>query len=137
MLIYIILAIVLMATFLDFHLGYGFSLFGWLVVLGFVLFSFHVPVWLIIMVLAILSVAIAVFIVKNNRTQTDKTKYTFELVGKEGKVVKISEDGTILVEVDGDTWISYPENKNEKFKPNDPVVVTGQNGLKLKIKKKE
>nr|2EXD_A Chain A, nfeD short homolog [Pyrococcus horikoshii OT3] len=58
-------------------------------------------------------------------------KYTFELKGKVGKVVKIAEDH-YLVEVEGDKWIAYSD---EKLSLGDRVMVVDVDGLKLKVKR--
>lgn len=55
----------------------------------------------------------------------------FELKGKVGKVVKIAEDH-YLVEVEGDKWIAYSD---EKLSLGDRVMVVDVDGLKLKVKR--
>ncbi|MDK2869892.1 MAG: hypothetical protein PWP39_1127 [Pyrococcus sp.] len=80
---------------------------------------------------AVISYMVFARIIKKETRDMGKGKYTFDLKGKEGKVVRISEDH-YLVEVDGDTWIAYSE---ENLKPGDKVVVEDVDGLKLKVRK--
>ncbi|WP_010480238.1 NfeD family protein [Thermococcus zilligii] len=58
-------------------------------------------------------------------------KYTFDLVGKVGKVVKVGEDH-YLVELEGDRWIALSD---EPLSPGDKVEVTAVDGVKLVVRK--
>lgn len=58
-------------------------------------------------------------------------KYTFELVGKRGRVVKVAEDH-YLVELEGDNWIALSDDKLEV---GDTVEVVKVDGVKLIVKK--
>lgn len=58
-------------------------------------------------------------------------KYTFDPVGKVGKVVKVGEDHYI-VELEGDRWIALSE---DTLRPGDKVEVTGIDGVKLIVRK--
>ncbi len=58
-------------------------------------------------------------------------KYTFDPVGKVGKVVKVGEDH-YLVELEGDRWIALSE---DTLRPGDRVEVTGVDGVKLIVRK--
>jgi membrane protein implicated in regulation of membrane protease activity len=58
-------------------------------------------------------------------------KYTFELVGKRGRVVKVAEDH-YLVELEGDKWIALSD---EELKVGDTVEVIKVDGVKLIVKK--
>jgi len=58
-------------------------------------------------------------------------KYTFDPVGKTGKVVKVGEDH-YLVELEGDRWIALSE---DELKIGDTVEVTGIDGVKLIVRK--
>ncbi len=60
-------------------------------------------------------------------------KYTFDPVGKVGRVVKVGEDH-YLVELEGDRWIALSE---EDLKPGDRVEVTEVDGVKLIVRKAE
>ena len=60
-----------------------------------------------------------------------KKKYTFNLNGKKGKVVKVKEDH-YLVELEGDTWIAYSD---EELKVGDAIIVDYADGLKLYVRK--
>lgn len=60
-------------------------------------------------------------------------KYTFDPVGKRGKVVKVAEDH-YLVELEGDRWIALSE---EELQVGDTVEVTGVDGVKLIVNKAE
>jgi membrane protein implicated in regulation of membrane protease activity len=58
-------------------------------------------------------------------------KYTFELVGKKGKVVKVAEDH-YLVELEGDRWIALSKDRLEV---GDTVEVVKVDGVKLIVRK--
>ena len=58
-------------------------------------------------------------------------KYTFDPVGKVGKVVKVGEDH-YLVELEGDRWIALSD---DALRPGDRVEVTGVDGVKLIVRK--
>ncbi|ACS33011.1 Nodulation efficiency protein D related protein (nefD) [Thermococcus gammatolerans EJ3] len=60
-------------------------------------------------------------------------KYTFDLVGKRGKVVKVAEDH-YLVELEGDRWIAFSD---DELQAGDVVEVKAVDGVKLIVKKAE
>lgn len=58
-------------------------------------------------------------------------KYTFELVGKRGRVVKVADDHYV-VELEGDKWIAISD---EKLNFGDIVEVKALDGIKLIVKR--
>lgn len=58
-------------------------------------------------------------------------KYTFDPVGKRGRVVKVGEDH-YLVELEGDNWIALSDDRLEA---GDTVKVIKVDGVKLIVKK--
>ncbi|ASJ03790.1 Nodulation efficiency protein D-like protein (nefD) [Thermococcus profundus] len=58
-------------------------------------------------------------------------KYTFDPVGKMGRVVKAGEDH-YLVELEGDRWIAISD---EKLEVGDTVEVVNVDGVKLIVRK--
>ncbi|NJF25672.1 NfeD family protein [Thermococcus sp. Bubb.Bath] len=58
-------------------------------------------------------------------------KYTFDPVGKRGRVVKVAEDH-YLVELEGDKWIALSD---EKLEVGDTVEVVKVDGVKLIVRK--
>ncbi len=64
---------------------------------------------------------------------------SISLIGKEGIIKEISDDGSFIVEVDFDLWVAIPANqyRNYDFRVGMPVVVEGIDGVKLIVKPKE
>jgi len=107
-------------------IGIAFSVLGLLLLFN-VNFYLSFIVSLISAVIAYMAFA---RVVRRETTDIGGGKYTFELKGKVGKVVKIAEDH-YLVEVEGDKWIAYSD---EKLSLGDRVMVVDVDGLKLKVK---
>lgn len=69
--------------------------------------------------------------VKRDVQDAGKAKYTFELKGKRGKVVKIGKENYI-VELEGDRWIALSD---DELKIDDTVEVVDVDGVKLIVRR--
>lgn len=69
--------------------------------------------------------------VKRDVQDAGKAKYTFELKGKRGKVVKIGRENYI-VELEGDRWIALSD---DELKIDDTVEVVDVDGVKLIVRR--
>ncbi|AEH25202.1 NfeD family protein [Pyrococcus yayanosii] len=71
-------------------------------------------------------------LIKRETLDIGKKKYTFELRGKVGLVVKVAEDH-YLVELEGDKWIALSD---DPLSVGDEVIVVDVDGVKLRVKKR-
>jgi membrane protein implicated in regulation of membrane protease activity len=64
---------------------------------------------------------------------------SFSLIGKEGVVKELSDDGSFIVEVDFDMWVAIPAKgyEDKQWHVGDKVVVEAIDGVKLIVKPKE
>ncbi|WP_048147078.1 NfeD family protein [Pyrococcus abyssi] len=108
-------------------IGIAFSVLGLLLLFK---VNFYLS-FVISLISAVLSYMAFARMIKRETRDIGREKYTFELKGKTGKVVKVSEDH-YLVEVEGDRWIAYSD---EELKVGDTIVVEDVDGVKLKVRK--
>ncbi|AMM53305.1 NfeD family protein [Pyrococcus kukulkanii] len=109
-------------------IGIAFAVLGLLLMFG---VNFYVS-FIISLISAVVSYMLFARFIKKETKDLGKEKYTFELRGKVGKVVKVAKDH-YLVELEGDTWIAYSD---DNLTVGDEVEVVEVDGLKLKVRKR-
>lgn len=94
----------------------------------------YMPVWLII-VLAIIIIVLLVFVViwSVRAHQKKVSAGKEELVGKTA-VVEIALEPRGVVLVEGERWTAIADK--DRIEPEEEVVITGVNGLKLTVTRK-
>ncbi|ASJ16083.1 Nodulation efficiency protein D-like protein (nefD) [Thermococcus chitonophagus] len=123
----IILLDMMVAAFIT-PIGIAFAVLGLLLMFG---INFYVS-FVVSLISAVVSYMLFARFIKKETRDLGREKYTFELKGKVGKVVKVAQDH-YLVELEGDTWIAYSD---ENLSVGDEVEVIDVDGLKLKVRKK-